>query len=249
MFRRRRAESQASDAEDPVNPGRDDDAQAALPASPPEEPPTGPHDAVAPDDGVPRIDLGALLVPMVEGHELRFQVVADSGAVQAVVVAGPRAELELAAFAAPRTEGIWAEVRGEIAAELATAGGVAREVEGPSGSEVVAQIPVPGEQPGTTRLLPARFLGADGPRWFLRGVLTGAAVSPETPESEYLRRVFAAVVVVRGDEAKTVREQLPLRFPREVAEQIAAAAATAEPAPAAGDFGPFERGPEITETR
>jgi hypothetical protein len=158
--------------------------------------------------------------------------------VQSVTIADATSALQLSAFAAPRSQGIWTEVRGEIAEALRTSGGSAAETEGDYGPELAAQIPDPAGQRS-----PARFLGVDGPRWFLRGVLTGAAAL-DPAAGAALRAGLRLVVVVRGSEAMTVREQIPLRLPREAA---AALAGEGEPAPPTLD--PFERGPEITETR
>ena len=87
---------------------------------------------------------------------------------------------------------------------------------------------------------PARFIGVDGPRWFLRGVLTGkAAVDPEAATA--FEALFGEVVVVRGDEARAPRDLLPLHLP---GRGPAASGTVAAPA---ADV--LERGPEITETR
>ena len=93
----------------------------------------------------------------------------------------------------------------------------------------------------------ARFLGVDGPRWFLRGMLSGPAAS--TPEeAAALEQAFRSVVVVRGSAPMPVREQLPLTLPPQAAEQVArqqvarqqAAGRPADPAagPTAGPTGP-----------
>jgi hypothetical protein len=144
------------------------------------------------------------------------------------------------AFAAPRSEGIWAEVRAEIAADVTGNGGSAAEVTGERGVELQAQVP--GEGPGGLRTLaPARFIGVDGPRWFLRAMLVGPAATDREAAAE-LEQSLSDVVVVRGSEAMVVRDLLPLRLPRDVqdaAEQHAARTGLSMP----------ERGPEITEIR
>ena len=63
------------------------------------------------------IDLGGLVVKGIEGVELRLQVEDQQGTIAAVMFAGPDSGLELRAFAAPRSGGIWDEVRADIAAE------------------------------------------------------------------------------------------------------------------------------------
>jgi hypothetical protein len=67
---------------------------------------------------------------------------------------------------------------------------------------------------------PARFLGVDGPRWFLRAMITGpAAADPEA--AAVLEDVFRDIIVVRGHEPMPVREQLPLALPPQAAAQVA----------------------------
>ena len=102
---------------------------------------------------------------------------------------------------------------------------------------------------------PAVFVGVDGPRWFLRGVLSGRAAIDEASAAPLLD-IFRAAVVVRGTEPMAPRELLPLTLPRDAdsgAQPADGDAATdAEDASDADErptLNPFERGPEITEVR
>ena len=123
---------------------------------------------------MPRVDLGGILVPVPEGLEVRVEV-QDDVPVAATLVDGG-SQLQVHAFAAPKSSGLWAEVRAEIAKSLTGRRWVApRRTEGPFGSELRARIPVE-----TGGHQPARFLGVDGPRWFLRGLLTGPASTDPT---------------------------------------------------------------------
>jgi hypothetical protein len=206
---------------------------------------TGPWDV---DDDVPqaeRIDFGSMHVPVAEGCEVQVSM-ADDQAAWITVVRGDSG-LQLQAFAAPKTGGLWAEVRQEIAAEVAKAGGQSEEADGPFGVEVHARIAPPEPVPGPPGLHPVRFLGVDGPRWFLRGVVSGpAARQPEIAAP--LEHVFAEVVVVRGDHPVPPRDMLEIRLPAE-ALQALAEEAEAEEGNKWGGLDPFQRGPEITETR
>lgn len=216
--------------------GSSDTDKEPVPEGAAEIPP-GPYDeADVPDDGVPRVDLGALRVPVLEGIEVRVDVDEAGEVVSATLVDGRNA-LQLGAFAAPKSTGIWAEVRAEIAHSLYEAGGSAREVSGGYGVELAAQVPT--DQRGV--LAPARFVGIDGPRWFLRALVTGEA-AVEQGVAGLLDHALRAVVVVRGEEAMPIREPLPLRLPREALE---AAAGEADGSP----FDPLRCGPEITEVR
>lgn len=217
----------------------DDDVEEGAGASRPK----GPWDSEdAPEDEVQRIDLGALQIPVPEGTEVRVDVSPEGEVVAATMVQGESA-MQINVFAAPKRSGIWNEVRTEIADALVQGGGSTEQVSGAFGTALHAQVPT--EVPGQgTMLAPARFLGVDGPRWFLRALITGPAATDDTAAGG-LEAALRDVVVVRGGEAMAVRDPLPLHLPREVAEQAAAAAEEAE----AQGLPMPERGPEITETR
>jgi hypothetical protein len=218
-----------------------------LPPRPEPDATMGPwDDADVPDDGVNRIDLGALLVPVPEGVELRVDVNPE-GQVVAATAQHAGSQMQLNVFAAPRLSGIWDEVRVEIRDALTSQGGSGEEVQGPFGTELRARVP--SGQPGMTA--PARFVGVDGPRWFLRGLISGPAAT-DAAQAEALLEIFRNTVVVRGKDAMAPRDTLLLHLPKEAREAQERAQAEAEAAEAdqpaqSGDFNPFERGPEITE--
>jgi hypothetical protein len=159
-----------------------------------------------------RIDLGALVVTVVPGGmELGLHMDEQSGVVQAVLMMVDDSALELRAFAAPKTSGIWDEVREEIVQEAARMGGTATETEGPFGTELVLVVPVQDPE-GQVFSQTSRVIGVDGPRWMLRATLLGrAAVEPDA--GELMEATLRKVVVVRGNEPMAVREPLPLQLP------------------------------------
>ena len=106
--------------------------------------------------------------------ELRLEVEESTKRVIAVTVALGGSSLQMQVFAAPRTLGVWDDVRSEIAAEVTRQGGTADEVPGVFGRELIARIPVRTPD-GRSGHRPSRFVGVDGPRWFLRGVFGGPA--------------------------------------------------------------------------
>jgi hypothetical protein len=181
-------------------------------------------DADAPEDGVARIDLGALRLPALPGMDLRVELNAQQKVIAATLRSG-ESFLQVSVFAAPRAGGIWASVREDLAKSASGQGGSLKEVDGPFGPElagtIVATPPAtPGQPAAQPVRRPARFFGVDGPRWFLRGMLSGpAAASPEAAAA--LEGAFRAVVVVRGTEPMPVREQLPLTLPAQAAAQLA----------------------------
>ena len=195
---------------DDVEPDEYEDEFDEEPAAPAH----GPYDlSEAPDDGVERLDLGALRIPAVDGVEVRVQANAEGQIQQIVLVHGDSA-LQLGAFAAPRTEGIWDDVRADIRTSLFDDGVAAEEVDGEYGIELRARVRNP------DGLMDIRFVGVDGPRWFVRGVYQGAAaVNPAG--SGPLREVLRGLIVDRGPAAMPVREALPLRLPPSIAAEAA----------------------------
>ncbi len=239
------ATGQPADDAAAEEPHDDEPAGEPEPAAPSSAPsyavevpghPQGPWDShdVPHDDPTPRVDLGGLLVPMPDGIEVRVEV-QDETPVAATLVDGA-SQLSVHAFAAPKSSGLWAEVRAEIAESLTGAGGSAQDAEGPFGTELRARIPT---ENGTQ---PARFIGVDGPRWFLRGLLTGPA-STDPAQASRLEGAFRDIIVQRGGDAMAPRDLLPLHLPREAREVLA------PPPPPDRSLSLPERGPEITELR
>ena len=170
---------------------------------------TGPFDvADAPDDSTPRVDLGAMFVPISEGLDLRLEV-NESQQVIAVTVANSNGHMQLGVFAAPRNEGIWDEVRAEIASSLrAQKCSASEKHDGPWGTELV------GTAPGDNGKMPVRFVGIDGPRWFLRAMFVGS-VANEASKAVPMERVLRNVIVDRGTVPLPVREPVPLQMPKD----------------------------------
>jgi hypothetical protein len=201
--------------------------------------PDGPWDEAdyeAPE-GEQRLDLGALRVAQVQGIDVQVQADENTGQVVLLTFARPDGAVQVQPFAAPRSGGLWESVRGQIKSSINTGGGLVEEAQGPFGVELRAQVRA---TDGSTSMQPARFVGIDGPRWFLRAVFLGAASKPG-PTATSLEAMVRSLVVVRGTEAMPVGVPIPLRMPSEGGAQ---AAADAPPT-----LSPFARGPEITETR
>ncbi|MFP5311222.1 MAG: DUF3710 domain-containing protein [Actinomycetes bacterium] len=182
------------------------------------------------------VDLGALLIAPAEGLQLRLEVEEATQRVVAVTLDLDGSSLQLQAFAAPKTETLWDEIREQIGQSVGAQGGQVEEVDGDFGTELVAKLPA-GLPDGSQGYRVARFIGVDGPRWFLRGVLGGPAAL-ERPAAEPLEALFRQVVVVRGDSPMPPRDLLQLRLPKD---------ASTTPPPAAPTMEEPERGPEITQ--
>jgi len=206
--------------------------------------PGGPWDIADDYPGAERIDCGSLLVPVLEGFEVQINVADEQGAWVAIVQG--ENGMQLQAFAAPRSGGLWDDVRHEITANIAESGGSCQESRGPAGVELTGSVPLGDENGRSERLQPVRFLGFDGPRWFLRGVVSGPAATDAAAGAAFYD-LFANVVVVRGDYPAPPRELLEIRLPDEAQQALEAQLAEEDQGWALAD--PFTRGPEITETR
>ncbi len=205
----------------------------------------GPWDAGERYPAQERVDLGSLQVPVGPEHEIQLVMAEQHGAW--VTVKYRESELQIQAFAAARRAALWDDVRAEIAAEVLAAGGRSEETPGSFGIELMAQVPMePGQPASGMRLV--RFVGIDGPRWFVRGLFTGPAADGGE-QAELLEEVLRDVVVVRGDHPVPPREILELRLPPEARQALEEQAAAEEESRFRGDLNPFERGPEFTETR
>lgn len=183
-----------------------------LKSAPAERETQGPLDESEANPVRPYVDLGGVKILPREGLQLRLEVEEGSQRVVAVGLDYAGSTLQVQPFAAPRTSGLWHEIRDQIAEQIAKQGGTTRLSDGPFGPELLAEIPAttPG-QPDSTRL--ARFIGVDGPRWFLRGVIAGeGAVDPEAGAK--IEDLFRSVVVVRGKTPMPPRDLIPLHMPK-----------------------------------
>lgn len=157
------------------------------------------------------LDLGSVLVPVVEGGQVTVEMTADHQP-QAVYLVTPHGRISVAAFAAPRSPGLWAEVVGELVESLRTDGATAATESGHWGREVIGTVP------GAVH----RFIGVDGPRWMVRCVASAPAESADDL-ALVARAVLSETVVRRGSDPFPPREPLPVVLPPVLAEQVAAA--------------------------
>ncbi|MGH3628151.1 MAG: DUF3710 domain-containing protein [Sciscionella sp.] len=232
IFRRRNA---SADRVDEVDPATGDPADAvggtagaepstdagghaegltedAAEATQPVDGSSGPYDSDnAPDDELPRVDLGSVRVPVPDGAQLQVEM-EDSGGLRAVHLVTAIGQFTISAYAAPRSGGLWSEVSRELTEQLRKDGAVVHRRTGEWGHELS----------GAGNDMALSFVGVDGPRWMLRGVVAGPAEHAE-PAAELLRELTRFTVVVRGEEPMPVRTPLPVALPEEIAEQVLAA--------------------------
>jgi Protein of unknown function (DUF3710) len=209
IFRRRRKPDDTEGIGDGVE--RDDTAELDG------DRPRGPWDrseTTADADDPAYIDLGGLVVRGSPAMEVRLEVDEATAAVGGVLLAMPDSGLELRAFAAPRSSGIWDDVRADIAAEAARQGGTATEIDGEFGTELKVAVDVQLPDGRAARQV-SRIVGVDGPRWLLRGTFLGRSAEEPDPEGE-LESAFRDVIVVRGDVAMKPRDMLEMHMPQQV---------------------------------
>lgn len=208
VFRRRKGATDDEQLDDVANAAADSGDAVSGSLAPQE--PTGPWDvAQVADDALPRIDFGSLLIPAVNGMQVRAEL-SDEQQVVAISIMLEETTLQMQAFAAPRNEGLWDEVRQEIAEGIRGSKGKAREAEGAFGRELRAEVPASGA--AGAGLQHVRFIGQDGPRWFLRGLVSGPG-GQDPSKAAAVEELFRGVAVRRGDHAAPPREPLPLEVP------------------------------------
>jgi len=173
--------------------------------------PDGPFDSSQVELNESFIDFGSILVPKsIPDMTVRVEVEETSGRLVAVSLEVENSILQISAFSAPKTMPIWNEVADQLYESLTSQGAQAERAEGSFGTSILATMPATDEPQMPERKL--KFFGADGPRWFLRGILSGQALQDEAT-SVVLDNVFRQLVVNRGLEALPPRELLPLLMP------------------------------------
>ncbi|MCU1583524.1 MAG: hypothetical protein JWM49_80 [Microbacteriaceae bacterium] len=200
---------------DNISPEGNDGELERLKSAPADRATEGPLDESEANPVRPYVDLGGVKVLPREGLQLRLEVEEGSQRVVAVGLDYAGSTLQVQPFAAPRSSGLWHEIREQIADQIAKQGGTTTQIDGPFGPELRAEIPAvtPG-QPESTRL--ARFIGVDGPRWFLRGVIAGEGAVREEAAAK-IEELFRSVVVVRGKTPMPPRDLIPLHMPKSAA--------------------------------
>lgn len=172
----------------------------------------GPFDESEANPVRPYIDLGGIKILPREGLNLRLEVEEQTKRIVAVGLDYAESSLQLQAFAAPRTTGLWGDTRDQIRDQVRQQGGRVEERVGPFGPELLAEVPVLAGAEGASEKRLARFVGVDGPRWFLRGVIGGAATG-DVDAAAKVEDLFRSIVVVRGGTPMPPRDLIPLRMP------------------------------------
>jgi hypothetical protein len=148
------------------------------------------------------LDVGAFRLPYLQGVELRLKANRGNGQILGATITYGSSSLELEAFAAPKTLGLWDDVR----ADLLEANPEADEQRGAFGTEILLPVVVKGKR------LMTRVVGVDGHRWMLRGIFSGNAAA-DGEEKDILDQYFSDVVVERGEEPLAPHDLIPMHPP------------------------------------
>lgn len=173
----------------------------------------GPRDSslIGPDPS--RLDLGSLRIRLGKGLEVRVDLDEHTHEATAVSLYLGHSIVSLQAFAAPRGEDLWPGRRDEITARLAAQGIETSVVMGAFGTEIVTVMPSINYD-GSSVVQSVRFLGVDGPRWFLQAVVSGDGALDGWAH-EQVDATIADLVVHRGDTPMGPGEALPIVMPEE----------------------------------
>ena len=172
----------------------------------------GPFDSEQLEDVRPYVDFGAIRIEPRSDLGISVEVEDNTNRVVAITLDYADSKLQLMAFAAPRSEGMWADIRAAVAQNIIDQGGEVEEGFGAQGAELIGKWPLISEdgRPAGHRL--ARVVGFDGPRWGLRGTLGGAAMTDPKAAAD-MNDIFRSVIVHRGDTPLPPGEALALSVP------------------------------------
>lgn len=168
---------------------------------------SGPFDSSEVELPAGFLDFGSIRVGSDPNIAISLEVSEETGKGVALTFDLEDSKLQVVAAASSKHEGIWADAITQLADSIRSSGGVVEEFNSPLGRGINASIP---QSKTTNRLV--RFIGVDGPRWFLRGVLTGPDLA-HPPRYQSLIELFRSVGVSRGETPLPPGDLLPLTIP------------------------------------
>lgn len=167
----------------------------------------GPFDSSEVDLPIGYLDFGAIRIEGDNSIGISLEVSEETGRGVALTFEIGDSKLQVVVAAASKHEGIWADALEQLSTSIRASGGVVEEFNGALGRGINASIPQP---KAANRLV--RFIGVDGPRWFVRGTVTGAAViDPNAYQA--VEDFFRSLVIHRGESPMPPREPLELVVP------------------------------------
>ncbi len=174
-------------------------------------PVTGPFDASQISDRTHYVDFGRILVPAVDPNlVIKGEMEQDTQRLVAITLEVANSVLQVSVFTAASSEEVWPEVRAQLSSSLAGQGASVEETHSTLGACLLVHLPASEETGQPARRI--KFVGFDGPRWFLRGSITGAAITDPAANGT-IETLFRSLVVDRGNEPMPPRELLSLALP------------------------------------
>lgn len=175
--------------------------------APQDRPVAGPFDSNEVELPINHLDFGSIrLVPRPD-LAIRLEVEEQTNRVVALTLELNDSTLQVSAFAASKDDGVWQEVIDQLGSSITQVGGKA--VVSSCGVGTCLDTDVL-QTDGSFKKI--RFIGVDGPRWFLRGSITGVATTDAQAAYE-IEEVFRSLVVHRGTAPMPPREPLELVVP------------------------------------
>lgn len=172
----------------------------------------GPFDSNELESVRPYLDFGSIRIEPRNDVSISVEVEEGTSNVVAVTLDHADSKLQLIAFAAPKSDGIWSDIRTAISQNVLSQGGEVEEGYGAVGVELRAKLPLIDDEGRSAGYRLARFIGFDGPRWCLRGTVSGAALLDQKAAAD-INDLFRSVIVHRGDLPLPPNEPLPLTVP------------------------------------
>jgi hypothetical protein len=158
------------------------------------------------------LNLGSILLPTKDGLQVRLEVEEPSQRAVAVTLEYDDSSLQLQAFAAPKSEGLWHSIRKQLEESVIYQGGAVENRVGSLGPELLVKLPISNESGTQIGTRFSRFVGVDGPKWFLRGVISGAAITDPKASAE-IDDLFRSVTIHRDPTPLPPGDLLPLNLP------------------------------------
>ncbi|WIK65147.1 DUF3710 domain-containing protein [Gleimia hominis] len=159
------------------------------------------------------LDFGPILVPAIAGMQLQaIKGTGDENLITHLGVVLGASAVQLLVAAAPRSGGVWDNLRVEMSEQLKEQGVRVREIDGPWGTELQVKAPVRNEDGGVGTSI-SRVIGIEGPRWFLRVDVLGPAAYEEAAMRE-VEPLLNNLIVRRDDEPRPPMSILPLQLPK-----------------------------------
>ncbi len=154
------------------------------------------------------VDFGHILVPAtIQGLIIKGEMEPDTQRLVAVTLELADSVLQVSVFSSARSEEIWPDVREQLAVNFVAQGSSVATSTTSLGTAI--DVEIPGAQGSSAKV---RFVGTDGPRWFLRGSISGAALD-DAQANDLIEALYKSLVVDRGDDPMPPRELMSLKLP------------------------------------